>query len=177
MIANSEPGYEGAGEWSANELIKDLESDCVCEKKEEVRTPSDKCLHGYLLTEPCKHCYFDAKYSKYACKHGIVSFGTVETICNYCSDKKYEKQIHSSESKEVRNLDCPNKCTVEEAVDRGCIYCAHKAVYKSKQSQYPCEHTLSIVEIHDHTYKFTPRLWYCINPGCGLVTCLNPNDK
>lgn len=81
------------------------------------------------------------------------------------------------EKKEDRNLDCPNKCTVDEAVDRGCIYCANKAVYKSKQSQYPCEHTLSIVEIHDHTYKFTPRLWYCINPGCGLVTCLNPNDK
>lgn len=91
-----------------NALFRIIESDCVCEKKEEVRTPSDKCLHGYLLTEPCKHCYFDAKYSKYACKHGIVSFGTVETICNYCSDKKDEKQSQSSEKKEWYEWSCPH---------------------------------------------------------------------
>lgn len=51
-----------ANELVVAKLIQEIESDCVCSKEEVKRTPSDKCLHGYLLTEPCKHCMWDEKY-------------------------------------------------------------------------------------------------------------------
>ena len=80
-----EDGYEGVeqeDEYYLDRIDTVLESDCVCSKEEEVkRTPSDKCLHGYLLTESCKHCYFDSKYGKKEeCRHSnVIGF------CSYCS--------------------------------------------------------------------------------------------
>lgn len=64
-----------ANELVVAKLIQEIESDCVCSKEEVKRTPSDKCLHGYLLTEPCKHCMWDEKYgveekqSQFPCEH------------------------------------------------------------------------------------------------------------
>lgn len=148
-------------------ILDTLESDCVCEKKEWYKWS-------------CPHC-------EYSC-WGNSKKGHEENVAEHKQYCPKEKQSQSSEKKEIRNLDCPNKCTVDEAVERGCLYCAHKAVYKSKQSQSPCEHEWKQEFISDgvaywpsHKRTKEPEvvfiplpLWGC--GYCGLVTCVDPNQ-
>ncbi len=110
----------------------------------------------------------------YAMRASLYEFNDVNDAVN-----KVEYILESDcvcEKKEIRNLDCPNKCTVDEAVDRGCLYCAHKAVYGSKQSQFPCEHeweeTWTLHGLDGGVHK---KLFCCLKPKCGLVTCVDPS--
>ena len=205
FVSNHADGYSYHDEDElAENLINELNLDCVCERDD--KRIYDEIVKGRLVFGiVCDH----KPHTKnkltglWSCKCGLKNtiggpkndelepcskhHAWIASKCSQCKEEDLlptPVKIHSSESKEVRNLDCPNKCTVEEAVDRGCIYCAHKAVYKSKQSQSPCDHEWW--KMKDMVFeRVLPEksaywnhedacLYNCFK--CGLVTCKNPNE-
>lgn len=140
------------------EIERILESDCVCEKKE-------------WYEWRCPHC-------EYSCV-GNSKKGHEESVAEHKEYCPKEKHSHTGEKKEEsldRNIDLPS-------VDY--------AYYKDRinnlvKSQSPCEPMTDRAELSHCEHERMSYLYLPANlasPGlflckkCGLVTCLNPNDK
>lgn len=85
---------------------------------------------------------------------------------------------------EILESDCVCFSYCESDHDHSKYKCIPRPGWKEKQSQSPCEHEWQQLFFNmpvEGQVGIVRRIqlpsWGCFKPVCGLVTCLNPNDK
>ena len=176
--------YEDLVNQQLEDVEKILESDCVCEKKEERHHLDTHCLFcdndlpvgqdgGYctgcltILKENAEK----EKQSQSSEKRGI--------LCN-AGDHEYEStgMVLTSIPPQY-----PSKCTKCGLTLNLYTHLPKKELIPIKQSQSPCKHrycqkvklTGNLTSYLGYDFEKTSfNIWICHK--CGLVTCLNPNQ-
>ena len=133
------------------EIARIVEKECVCSKEENKRTPSDKCLHGYDLTESCKHCDWDNKYGKGEERHLSMQ----ELIMAKLPQLEQEKQSQSP---------CEHPKDMLEEFE----FQVKKPNFINNSGENNDLHWM-------YSHKSLVRMYAC--KVCGLVTCKNPNRE
>jgi len=163
--------YEDLVERQLEDIEKILESDCVCEKKDE------KIGHGIVIPREDKAHY------KELINNLVKSQSREKKEEEKCLCTQYHRTLkcpvhHPEWSKYLAEQEKSQSSEKKGAVKEcGCVVSRNCKCFVQKQNQSPCQHKeWGSVETADG-HPLVPEVWVCANEKCGLVTCLDPNDK